>query len=72
LGLDRVDFVKMDIEGAERHALAGASEMIARHRPRMAICVYHLSDDPQVIPAAVLKAIRDYRILRGGEQYYFY
>ena len=55
LGLERVDFIKMDIEGAERQAIAGAAETIKRFRPRMALCLYHLPDDPTVIPAAVLK-----------------
>src|SRR6185295_19701452 len=44
LHLNRVDFIKMDIEGAERRAIAGASATIRRFRPRMAITVYHLDD----------------------------
>jgi FkbM family methyltransferase len=55
VGLQRVDFIKMDIEGAERQAVVGAAETIKRFRPRMALCIYHLPDDPTVIPAAVLK-----------------
>jgi len=31
--IDRVDFVKMDIEGGEFHALRGAQEMLSRFRP---------------------------------------
>ena len=33
LKLDRVDFIKMDIEGAERHALAGAHQLLAAGNP---------------------------------------
>jgi len=40
-GLPRVDFVKMDIEGAEFDALQGAVETIGRWRPRLAVSVYH-------------------------------
>ena len=65
LGLPRVDFIKMDIEGAERHAVAGARQTIQRFRPRMAICVYHLSDDPQVIRAGVASIEQRYRIGTG-------
>jgi FkbM family methyltransferase len=53
LNLIRVDFIKMDIEGAERHAVAGARDTIALFRPRMALCTYHLPDDPVKIPEAV-------------------
>jgi FkbM family methyltransferase len=33
LGIKRVDMIKMDIEGMEEHALAGAKEMFTKHRP---------------------------------------
>jgi len=41
LKLDRVDFIKMDIEGAEEKALMGAKETITKYGPRIALCVYH-------------------------------
>lgn len=73
LKLDRVDFIKMDIEGAERHALAGATRLLARHKPRLAICVYHEPDDRDVVPRAVRAANPAYRsFTRGGFQTYFY
>jgi FkbM family methyltransferase len=56
LALPRVDFIKMDIEGAERNALAGAQQTLAKHRPRMAIAAYHRPDDLTVLPASVLAA----------------
>jgi FkbM family methyltransferase len=34
-------YVKMDIEGAEPQALQGAQALIAAHRPRLAVSVYH-------------------------------
>jgi FkbM family methyltransferase len=49
LKLPRVDFIKMDIEGAERNALRGAGRILARWRPRLAISSYHQKDDPAVI-----------------------
>lgn len=39
--LDRVDFIKMDIEGAEEAAIRGAQATIARFRPKWSIASYH-------------------------------
>jgi FkbM family methyltransferase len=56
LKLDRVDFLKLDIEGAERHALDGARKTLGRFGPDLAVSVYHLPDDPQVIQNKVATA----------------
>jgi FkbM family methyltransferase len=50
LGLPRVDFIKMDIEGAELNALRGAEASIRRHRPKLAISLYHNPEDIETIP----------------------
>jgi FkbM family methyltransferase len=39
--LARIDFIKMDIEGSEPEALSGAEQTIRKHRPQLAISVYH-------------------------------
>lgn len=62
LGIERVDFIKMDIEGAERQALAGAAGTIRHFRPRMAVCTYHMDDDPVAIPEVALGLHSDYKI----------
>jgi len=72
LGLDHVDFIKMDIEGSERNALAGARRTLARDAPRMALCIYHREDDRQVVPQLVLAAQPDYHIIESLNQAYFY
>ena len=56
LGLQRVDWIKMDIEGAEQRALKGAARTLAKFRPSLAICTYHRQDDPDSIPPIVLAA----------------
>lgn len=65
LGLERVDFIKMDIEGAEQRALAGARQTLARFRPRLAISAYHREDDPKRIPQLVREAWPGYRMECG-------
>lgn len=53
LSLPRVDFIKMDIEGAEKRAITGAKETIRKFRPRMSLSSEHLPDDSTAIPALV-------------------
>ena len=72
LNLDRVDFIKMDIEGAERHALRGARRSLARFGPRLAVCTYHRPDDPAVIPEVVFAARPSYQMFSSEEVAYFY
>lgn len=51
-------FIKLDIEGAEPDALAGAREAIRRHAPVVAVCVYHRQDHLWTIPL-MLREMRD-------------
>ena len=53
--------IKMDIEGMERYALEGGRQIIERHRPILAISVYHLFDDIRVIFNLVFKFLPDSR-----------
>jgi hypothetical protein len=65
LKLDRVDFIKMDIEGSEYRALEGARNTIARFHPRLAIAAYHLPTDNQSIPQLVQSIWPGYRMECG-------
>jgi FkbM family methyltransferase len=65
LKLPRVDFIKMDIEGAERQALNGSQGTIAAFHPRLAIATEHLPDDPEQIPILVHSLWSGYQMQCG-------
>jgi len=65
LKLERVDLVKMDIEGAEPNALEGARETLSRFKPRLTISAYHAPDHPRVIPEKIRAIRADYRMECG-------
>lgn len=65
LKLDKVDFIKMDIEGAETKALAGGRATIAKNKPRMALSVYHQPDHPYKVPELVKAAYTQYQTEYG-------
>jgi FkbM family methyltransferase len=65
LKLPRIDYIKFDIEGAERNALSAAREVVARSKPRLAVSAYHLPDDPTALPALVSSLRRDYSMTNG-------
>jgi len=48
--LEKVDFIKMDIEGAEIKALYGAEETLRKYKPKLSIALYHSTADFEVIP----------------------
>jgi len=61
--LHKLDFIKMDIEGAEMNALKGAIHSITTFRPTLAIAIYHQISDF----VNVMKFIND---LNLGYQFY--
>jgi FkbM family methyltransferase len=58
--LDRVDFVKLDIEGAELATIEGARSVITTHKPQLAICIYHKNTDFWQIPLLLHEMVPEY------------
>ena len=48
--LSQVNFIKMDIEGAELDSLKGAEQTIRKYKPRLAVTLYHHLRDFVTIP----------------------
>ena len=59
--IERVDFIKMDIEGAEPKALLGAEKTILKFRPQLAICIYHCSSQYIDIPLYLINLLPNYK-----------
>ena len=51
--MDRVDFIKLDVEGAELRALQGAGDTLGRDRPKLAVSVYHHLEDLVELPGHI-------------------
>ena len=58
----RVTYIKMDVEGAELEVLMGAQRIIQEQHPKLAISLYHKTDDIYTLPKYVLELFKDYRL----------
>jgi FkbM family methyltransferase len=60
VGGDAVTLIKMDIEGSELEALKGAAETISKRKPRLAVSVYHKTEDILTIPVYIKSLVPEY------------
>lgn len=62
--IERIDYLKMDVEGAEMHILEGAVNTIKKFRPSLAIAIYHggelFMEDFYKVPILIKKITDDY------------
>jgi FkbM family methyltransferase len=63
--IDRVDFIKLDIEGSELAALEGAAETLRTFRPRLAVAAYHREDDLLMLPGFLASLELGYQFAIG-------
>ena len=61
LQLERVDYIKMDIEGAEQQALRAAQATLSAYRPRLASATENSPDDQYHVGQLVHQAWDGYR-----------
>lgn len=66
--IHKVDYIKADIEGAERYMLMGATNTLKTMAPELSICTYHLSDDREVLTNLIKKANPGYKIVYGAKK----
>jgi len=63
--LNKVDFIKLDVEGVELNALKGAMKTIKTFRPKLAISLYHQLHDLYIIPLFLKEICIDYNFYLG-------
>ena len=61
LGGARVDYIKYDVEGAEKEALFGSVESICAHHPLLLVSLYHRNEDLFALPLLVHRLFPFYR-----------
>lgn len=55
-------YIKMDVEGAEKEAIEGGQNVIARCQPKLLIAGYHHDDDLWQIPELLWNLVPEYKI----------
>jgi len=60
--IEKVDYIKMDIEGDELKALKGFKKTIQSHRPQLAISIYHDKDHLYSIPLYLTSIVDNYSL----------
>jgi len=64
--LEKLDYIKIDVEGAEPQVISGAKTTIKRFAPRMAIAVYHSPHHAQQLQNIIADINPDYRFHLKG------
>lgn len=70
--INRIDFIKADIEGAERLMLRGAVNVLRTYAPKLSICTYHFPDDPSILENIIKQANSDYVVIHKYKKLYAY
>ncbi len=63
-------YLKYDVEGAERQALAGSARTIARYAPKLCVSLYHRTEDLLELPLLIHNMNPSYRLYLRQYPYY--
>ena len=56
----KVDYIKYDVEGAEREALIGSAQTILAHKPTLMVSLYHRNEDIFDLPILIHERFPQY------------
>lgn len=65
--IEKVSFIKADVEGYERKLLKGAFKLIKAFQPKLALCHYHAEDDLEVLSKLIKDLELGYRLSLNDE-----
>ena len=57
-----ITFVKLDVEGQELNVLRGMQKSIKKHKPKLAVCIYHKYEDLWVLPKYIKSLVPEYNL----------
>jgi FkbM family methyltransferase len=63
--IQKIDLIKLDVEGAEKNAIKGAIQSITLFKPKLAISLYHTHDDLYYLPKLIHNICPDYKFYLG-------
>ncbi|QKF83304.1 FkbM family methyltransferase [Halarcobacter ebronensis] len=67
--IDKLDFLKLDIEGAEYNCLKGAINTLKKDRPQLSISIYHKYEHLYEIPLFLYDNLANYTFRLGQYHY---
>lgn len=63
--IKKIDFIKLDIEGAEEACLLGSRHVIQTYKPKLAVALYHSLEDFVKLPKLIDSYYPDYKFYLG-------
>lgn len=68
----KIDYIKLDVENAEKNVLEGAKNTLIEHRPQLAISIYHSNEHFYTIPIYLKELLKNYKFKLGHYSSCFY
>jgi FkbM family methyltransferase len=66
LGIEKITYLKADVEGFELEMLKGAEKTIRRDKPKIAITAYHVENDAAEIIRTLIRYVPEYKYYYKG------
>ena len=66
---EAVDYIKYDVEGAEKEALMGSCRIISEYRPALLVSAYHRSEDIFELPLLISSLEPSYKLYLRRQRY---